>query len=223
MATDHVRQENLGHVVFIAASAAMGGFLFGYDSSVINGAVVGIQHHFQVGPVEIGVVVAIALLGSAMGAWIGGRARRPVGADQVDAGGGDPVRRQLDRADAPVRRLGPGLLAAPGGVRDRDGLRARARLHRRGGARPPTGAGWARSSSSRSCSASPVSQLVNYVLVRLAGRRRQQRAVGAAGLAVDAGRVRRAGPALPAARLGHSRVAPLSRHGRPAQSRLVRC
>ncbi|WP_327105384.1 sugar porter family MFS transporter [Nonomuraea glycinis] len=72
MATDHVRQENLRHVVFIAASAAMGGFLFGYDSSVINGAVVGIQRHFQVGPVEIGVVVAIALLGSAMGAWIGG-------------------------------------------------------------------------------------------------------------------------------------------------------
>ncbi|GGP09679.1 sugar porter family MFS transporter [Nonomuraea glycinis] len=72
MATDHVRQENLRHVVFIAASAAMGGFLFGYDSSVINGAVVGIQRHFQVGPVEIGVVVAIALLGSAVGAWIGG-------------------------------------------------------------------------------------------------------------------------------------------------------
>ncbi len=72
MATDHVRQENLRHVVFIAAAAAMGGFLFGYDSSVINGAVVGIQRNFQVGSVEIGVVVAIALLGSALGAWIGG-------------------------------------------------------------------------------------------------------------------------------------------------------
>ena len=32
MATDHVRQENLRHVVFIAAAAAIGGFLFGYDS-----------------------------------------------------------------------------------------------------------------------------------------------------------------------------------------------
>ncbi|GAA2316008.1 sugar porter family MFS transporter [Nonomuraea roseoviolacea subsp. roseoviolacea] len=65
-------QENLGHVVFITAAAAIGGFLFGYDSAVINGAVVGIQKYFHVGPVEIGLVVAIALLGSALGAWVGG-------------------------------------------------------------------------------------------------------------------------------------------------------
>ena len=73
MATQYGRQENLGHVVFITAAAAIGGFLFGYDSAVINGAVVGIQKYFKVGPVEIGVVVAIALLGSAVGAWIAGR------------------------------------------------------------------------------------------------------------------------------------------------------
>ncbi|MFF0578971.1 sugar porter family MFS transporter [Streptosporangium saharense] len=66
-------KENLGHVVFITAAAAIGGFLFGYDSAVINGAVTGIQKHFQVGPVQIGFVVAIALLGSALGAWIAGR------------------------------------------------------------------------------------------------------------------------------------------------------
>ncbi|GAA2871846.1 sugar porter family MFS transporter [Streptosporangium fragile] len=64
--------EHIGHVVFITAAAAIGGFLFGYDSAVINGAVTGIQEHFGVGPVEIGVVVAIALLGSAAGAWIAG-------------------------------------------------------------------------------------------------------------------------------------------------------
>ncbi|TMR99290.1 sugar porter family MFS transporter [Nonomuraea basaltis] len=68
--TEH--HEPLGHVVFIAAAAAIGGFLFGYDSSVINGAVVGIQRYFQAGPVETGAVVAIALLGSAVGAWAGG-------------------------------------------------------------------------------------------------------------------------------------------------------
>jgi MFS transporter, SP family, sugar:H+ symporter len=73
MATQHGHQEHLGHVVFITAAAAIGGFLFGYDSSVINGAVVGIQRYFQVGAVQIGFVVAIALLGSAVGAWLGGR------------------------------------------------------------------------------------------------------------------------------------------------------
>ncbi|GGK85595.1 sugar transporter [Planomonospora parontospora subsp. parontospora] len=66
------RREHLGHVVFITAAAAIGGFLFGYDSAVINGAVTGIQRHFEVGAVVTGFVVAIALLGSAVGAWIAG-------------------------------------------------------------------------------------------------------------------------------------------------------
>lgn len=50
----------------------MGGFLFGYDSAVINGAVTGIQKHFHVGNGETAFVVAIALLGSAVGAVAAG-------------------------------------------------------------------------------------------------------------------------------------------------------
>ncbi|GAB2728277.1 sugar porter family MFS transporter [Kitasatospora kifunensis] len=50
----------------------MGGFLFGYDSAVINGAVTGIQRHFHVGSGETAFVVAIALLGSAVGAVAAG-------------------------------------------------------------------------------------------------------------------------------------------------------
>nr|WP_037581751.1 sugar porter family MFS transporter [Phaeacidiphilus oryzae] len=67
------RQERLGRVVFITAAAALGGFLFGYDSSVINGAVTGIQDHYHVGSGETGTVVATALLGSALGAIFAGR------------------------------------------------------------------------------------------------------------------------------------------------------
>ncbi|MFD3925730.1 sugar porter family MFS transporter [Streptomyces sp. NPDC058614] len=63
----------LGRSVFIAAAAAVGGFLFGYDSAVINGAVIGIQHHFAVSSTEMGTVVATALLGSAVGAAAAGR------------------------------------------------------------------------------------------------------------------------------------------------------
>ncbi|MDH6142305.1 SP family sugar:H+ symporter-like MFS transporter [Kitasatospora sp. GP30] len=63
---------HLGRVVFISAAAAMGGFLFGYDSAVINGAVTGIQKHFHVGNSETAFVVAIALLGSAAGAVAAG-------------------------------------------------------------------------------------------------------------------------------------------------------
>src|ERR1700744_530500 len=63
----------LGRVIFFAAAAALGGFLFGYDSAVINGAVITIQKHFNVSSGETGTVVAVALLGSAGGVAIAGR------------------------------------------------------------------------------------------------------------------------------------------------------
>ena len=63
---------HLGHVVMIAGAAALGGFLFGYDTSVINGGVDAIQAHFQVGSAMTGLTVSSALLGSAVGAGIAG-------------------------------------------------------------------------------------------------------------------------------------------------------
>ncbi|MFL6112105.1 MAG: sugar porter family MFS transporter [Catenulispora sp.] len=60
------------HIIFIAAAAALGGFLFGYDSAVINGAVTGIQHDFAVGSGTTGFMVAAALPGAAAGALTGG-------------------------------------------------------------------------------------------------------------------------------------------------------
>ncbi|MFH8572534.1 sugar porter family MFS transporter [Streptomyces sp. NPDC017993] len=65
--------EQLGHVIFITAAAAMGGFLFGYDSSVINGAVEAIRGRFGVGPSTLAQVIAAALIGCALGAATAGR------------------------------------------------------------------------------------------------------------------------------------------------------
>ncbi|MFE9969612.1 sugar porter family MFS transporter [Streptomyces hirsutus] len=73
------RPDRLRHVVFIAASAAMGGFLFGYDSAVINGAVEGIRGRFDVGAATLGAVIAVALLGAAGGAMLAGRLADRVG------------------------------------------------------------------------------------------------------------------------------------------------
>ncbi|WP_372338104.1 sugar porter family MFS transporter [Microbacterium sp. MPKO10] len=56
----------------LSIAAAVGGFLFGFDSSVINGAVDAVDHTFSLGPALTGVIVAVALLGCALGAWIGG-------------------------------------------------------------------------------------------------------------------------------------------------------
>ncbi|WP_307851290.1 sugar porter family MFS transporter [Nocardiopsis sp. MG754419] len=68
----HDGGANLAHVTMIAAAAAMGGFLFGYDSAVINGAVDAIQERFQVGPGILGFTVASALLGCVVGAATAG-------------------------------------------------------------------------------------------------------------------------------------------------------
>ncbi|KRA23921.1 MFS transporter [Microbacterium sp. Root61] len=58
--------------VALSVAAAVGGFLFGFDSSVINGAVDSIQHNFELNAVVTGFVVAVALLGCAVGAIIAG-------------------------------------------------------------------------------------------------------------------------------------------------------
>lgn len=71
--------DHLGHVIFITAAAAMGGFLFGYDSSVINGAVVAIRDRFDVGSEALAQVIAAALIGCALGAATAGRIADRIG------------------------------------------------------------------------------------------------------------------------------------------------
>lgn len=65
--------RHTGKVIGVTVAAAVGGFLFGFDSSVINGAVDSIQGHFEISSVFTGFAVAIALLGCAVGAWFAGR------------------------------------------------------------------------------------------------------------------------------------------------------
>ncbi|NQX10036.1 sugar porter family MFS transporter [Microbacteriaceae bacterium VKM Ac-2855] len=60
-------------VIALAISAAVGGFLFGFDSSVINGAVEAVQERFDLSATLIGFAVASALLGCALGAYLAGK------------------------------------------------------------------------------------------------------------------------------------------------------
>ncbi len=66
-------------VVLIASVAALAGFLFGYDSAVINGATEAIRKDFQVGSGPLGFAVASALIGAAVGAFFGGRLSDRIG------------------------------------------------------------------------------------------------------------------------------------------------
>ncbi|TDD86333.1 MFS transporter [Actinomadura darangshiensis] len=56
----------------LAGAAALGGFLFGYDSSVINGTVDALKETFGLSGFAVGFVVSAALLGCAAGAWFAG-------------------------------------------------------------------------------------------------------------------------------------------------------
>ncbi|PZE57491.1 sugar porter family MFS transporter [Curtobacterium flaccumfaciens pv. flaccumfaciens] len=62
-----------GKVTLFAIAAAVGGFLFGFDSSVINGAVDAIKGEFNLSDAASGFAVASALIGCAFGAYFAGR------------------------------------------------------------------------------------------------------------------------------------------------------
>src|SRR5919206_5326001 len=64
--------ESHGAVTRAAATAALGGFLFGYDSAVINGAVTAIGSRFDTSAGVLGFAVSSALIGAAVGAFTAG-------------------------------------------------------------------------------------------------------------------------------------------------------
>lgn len=67
------QDPSTGTAILLASVAALGGFLFGYDSAVINGAVSAIGDHFHASAEMLGLTVSSALLGAALGALIAGR------------------------------------------------------------------------------------------------------------------------------------------------------
>ena len=71
------------HIAFIAATAALGGLLFGYDTGVISGALLFLRETFHLSNLMMGVVTSIALAGAAGGAAVAGLladrfGRRPI-------------------------------------------------------------------------------------------------------------------------------------------------
>ncbi|WP_249714659.1 sugar porter family MFS transporter [Rhizomonospora bruguierae] len=75
-------------VVRVSAAAALGGFLFGYDTGVVNGSVPAISRAFAIHPGTLGFVIAAALLGAAVGAWFAGPFADRVGRRRVMLLGG---------------------------------------------------------------------------------------------------------------------------------------
>jgi SP family sugar:H+ symporter-like MFS transporter len=73
MPTTNARSEHTLYIIVISCIATIGGFLFGFDSGVINGTVDGLQSAFNSDSVGTGFNVASMLLGCAAGAFFAGR------------------------------------------------------------------------------------------------------------------------------------------------------
>ncbi len=74
-----VTTDNARFVFLIVSVATLGGFLFGFDSGVINGTVDGLQTAFNSTSVGTGFNVASMLLGCAVGAFVAGRLSDKIG------------------------------------------------------------------------------------------------------------------------------------------------
>lgn len=78
------REEyDTGRAVLLAVVAAIGGFLFGFDTAVINGAVEAIRADFGIGAGLTGFTVSSALIGCAVGAWVAGQLAGRIGRVRV--------------------------------------------------------------------------------------------------------------------------------------------
>lgn len=73
MKTETIVRKNSSYVILISSVAAIGGFLFGFDTAVINGAVKALQTAYNATNAATGFAVASALLGSAVGAFFAGQ------------------------------------------------------------------------------------------------------------------------------------------------------
>jgi len=63
---------NTRYVTLVAAGAALGGLLFGFDTSTMNAAINGIRPTLDLSAGEVGFIAAISLIGAAIGAWFAG-------------------------------------------------------------------------------------------------------------------------------------------------------
>ncbi len=67
-----MENKNIGYVVFLTVVAALGGFLFGYDTAVISGTIEQVSAQFGLNALQQGWYVGCALVGSMGGVLLAG-------------------------------------------------------------------------------------------------------------------------------------------------------
>src|SRR5687767_5899072 len=76
-------RANMGFIGAIVAVATIGGFMFGYDSGVINGTQEGLERAFNLSALGTGMNVGAILIGCAIGAFAAGRMADIIGRKNV--------------------------------------------------------------------------------------------------------------------------------------------
>src|ERR1700749_3317606 len=74
---------NLPLIAAIVGVATIGGFMFGYDSGVINGTQEGLKSTFNLSEAWLGITVSALLPGCAVGAFVAGRSADRFGRRRV--------------------------------------------------------------------------------------------------------------------------------------------
>jgi len=82
MANNQVKQNKL-LVIIIAAVAALGGLLFGFDTGVISGAIPFFQKAFNIGNDWVEIITTSGLIGAVIGAMFSGRITDIIGRKKV--------------------------------------------------------------------------------------------------------------------------------------------
>jgi SP family sugar:H+ symporter-like MFS transporter len=81
--TEGLARTNMGFVAAIVAVATIGGFMFGYDSGVINGTQEGLETAFALSNLGTGLNVGAILIGCSIGAFGAGRLADRIGRRNV--------------------------------------------------------------------------------------------------------------------------------------------
>jgi len=83
VATTQAAQVNRALIGMIVIVATIGGFMFGYDSGVINGTQAGLEAAFGLSSLGTGMTVGAILIGSSVGAFTAGRLADNLGRRKV--------------------------------------------------------------------------------------------------------------------------------------------
>ena len=99
----HLRLMRYNYLIKSALIAALGGLLFGFDTAVISGTTTALEEVYGLSKFSLGLTVAVALIGTIIGALVAARNRRTYRGVRRDREGLEPYPSPLNIKTRHVR------------------------------------------------------------------------------------------------------------------------